>query len=254
MKFGVRGGEASLQAWGWRLPFLLGGVLGLFGLYIRSHLPVSAVFQEHLETSQSSWLSTLKQNLGTMVQAMIYAGGYSSVFYITLVYLPIYLDQFTDFALSSAFLINAVAITVQLGIIPLMGWLSDNTLRRKSWLLIAIMSVALSSFPAFWMLFQNNSFWVWIAQIGLAILIGPLLAISPAMMVEIFPTETRLTAYSLSFNLGVSIFGGTSLLVCTWLIDISGNVYAPAIYLVISALMCAISLGFMRDRSREPLL
>ncbi|MEO1148896.1 MAG: MFS transporter, partial [Cyanobacteria bacterium J06638_22] len=122
------------------------------------------------------------------------------------------------------------------------------------WLLISTISLALSSFPAFWILHQDNSSWIWLTQLGLALLIGPLLAISPAMMVEIFPTETRLTAYSLSFNLGVSILGGTSLFICTWLIDMSGNVYAPAMYLMANSLMCAIAIGFMNDRSREPLM
>ena len=74
------------------------------------------------------------------------------------------------------------------------------------------------------------------------------------MMVELFPTETRLTAYSLAFNIGVSIVGGTSLLVCTWLIDVSGNIYAPGLYLVVCAVVSTIAVALMRDRSREPLL
>ncbi|NEQ53892.1 MAG: MHS family MFS transporter [Leptolyngbya sp. SIO3F4] len=246
--------ETSLHAWGWRLPFLFGGVLGLVGLYIRQNIPVSDVFQEHRQDNQVSLSSTLKQNLIPMLQAMVYAGGYSTVFYIVLVYLPTYLGQFTDIPLTQALLINTVAIAITLVTIPLMGWLSDTTLRRKSWLLIAGTSLAISGYPAFLLFHQGNILWVWGAQIVLTVLISLFLGISPAMMVELFPTETRLTAYSVSFNLGVSILGGTSPLICTWLIKVSDNAYAPAFYLMGTALMAMVALGFMSDRSREPLL
>ena len=253
--------ETNLQLWGWRLPFLFGGILGLAGLYIRSNLPVSEVFQEHHQTHnvesdnvETRYIASLQQSLVPMIQAMFYVGGYASVFYIVMVYIPTYLDRFTDWPHSSALVINGVALILQVGLIPLSGWLSDTTLRRKSWLLLATLTVVLLSFPTFWLLLQPDRAWVWVAQIGLAIAIVPFVAISPAMMVELFPTETRLTAYSLSFNLGASIMGGTSMLVCTWLINVSGNVYAPAFYLAISALISAIALAFMRDRSREPLL
>ena len=246
--------ESMLQNWGWRLPFLFGGFLGLVGFYIRRNIPVSEVFQEHHLESKTKFLSALKQNLVPILQAMIYASGYGVVFYIPLVYLPTYLAKFTDISLSHALLINTVAIAVLLGVIPLAGWLSDQTLRRKSWLLISMIGVALWSYPAFVLLHQENIIWVWVAQILLALLIGILLGSSPAMMVELFPSETRLTSYSLAFNLGIGIVGGTSPLISTWLIEFSGNYYSPALYLLGTSLMAAIAIGFMRDRSREPLI
>lgn len=246
--------ESMLQNWGWRLPFLFGGVLGLVGFYIRRNLPVSEVFQEHHLDSKTDFLSALKQNLIPIGQATIYASGYGVVFYIPLVYLPTYLTKFTDISLSHALLINTVAIAVLLAVIPVVGWLSDRTLRRKSWLLIAMISLALWSYPAFILLHQENILWVWTAQIVLAFLIGILLGSSPAMMVELFPSETRLTSYSLAFNLGIGIVGGTSPLISTWLIEVSGNFYSPALYLLGTSLMAAIAISFMKDRSREPLI
>ncbi|MEM9216241.1 MAG: MFS transporter [Cyanobacteria bacterium P01_F01_bin.150] len=246
--------DADFQRWGWRLPFLLGGILGLLGLYIRSNLPVSEVFQEHQSDAPVPLMVALKQTQGAMLKAMLYAGSYSAVFYLSMVYIPTYLVQYLDVSFGQALVVNAVAIAIQISLLPLFGWLSDRTLRRKSWLLIATVSLALAGVPAFWLLSQSNPFGIWIAQLGLAILMAPLLAISPAMMVELFPTETRLTAYSLAFNIGVSIVGGTSLLVCTWLIDVSGNIYAPGLYLMVCALVSTIAMALMRDRSREPLL
>lgn len=246
--------DTNLVTWGWRLPFLFGGILGLTALYIRSNLPDSEVFEEHQEGRQVPLVGSLRQSLIPMLQAMFFSGGYVSMYYIILVYIPTYVDQFTDVSRRGVLAIEVVALAIQILILPLFGWLSDTTLRRKYWLLLASLSLALLGLPAFWLLLQPHNYEVWLAQIGLALFFAPLIAIAPAMMVEIFPTETRLTAYSLSFNLGASIMGGTSLLVCTWLINVSGNIYAPGIYLMISAGMSAIALGFMGDRSREPLL
>ena len=246
--------DTSFQNWGWRLPFLLGGVLGLIGLYIRSNLPVSEIFQAHHTDPQLPLVTALQQTLAPMLKAMVYAGSYSAIFYLSMVYIPTYLAQYLGFPLGRALFINAVAIALQIGLLPLMGWLSDRTLRRKSWLLIATISLALTGVPAFWLLSQANPVGIWCVQIGLAILMAPLLAISPAMMVELFPTETRLTSYSLAFNIGVSLVGGTSLLVCTWLIDVSGNIYAPGLYLMACALISTLAMALMSDRSREPLL
>lgn len=246
--------DALFQAWGWRIPFLLGGLFGLLGLYIRSNLPVSEVFQEHQSEAPVPWMTALNQTLGTMAKVMVYAGSYSSIFYLSMVYIPTYLVQYFDVPFGHALLINAVAIALQICLLPLMGWLSDRTLRRKSWLLLTTLSLALTGVPAFWLLSQSHPLSIWLAQMGLAILVAPLLAISPAMMVELFPTETRLTSYSLAFNIGVSIVGGTSLLVCTWLIDISGSLYAPGVYLMVCALVSTVAMALMGDRSREPLL
>lgn len=246
--------ETSFQVWGWRLPFLLGGILGLIGLGIRRTLPASEVFQEQQSDDQMPWVTALRETLGTMLKAMMYAGSYSAVFYLSMVYIPTYLVEYRDFPYGNALFINGVAIAIQISLLPLLGWLSDKVLRRKFWLLIATMSLALAGVPAFWLLAQSNGVGIWCAQVGLALLVAPLLAISPVMMVELFPTDTRLTSYSLAFNIGVSIVGGTSLLVCTWLIDVSGSLYAPGVYLAVCSLVSAIAVGWMGDRSREPLL
>ena len=245
--------ESSLQTWGWRLPFLFGGVLGLLGFYLRGNLPESDVFQDHHQDNGVPLLSLLKQHLILMLKATIYFSGYGVVFYIPMVYLPTYLSRFTDVTLSHALLINTVAIAVLPFLTLLMGWLSDRTLRRKPWLLIAMTGLAVSSYPAFWLFQQGNILWIWMIQLWLMFLIGTLSGISPAMMVELFPTEARLTASSISYNLGIGIIGGTSPLISTWLIDVSGTVYAPAAYLFGIALISALALIFMPDRSREPL-
>jgi MHS family proline/betaine transporter-like MFS transporter len=72
--------------------------------------------------------------------------------------------------------------------------------------------------------------------------------------VELFPTDDRLTGYSLAYNIGAGVVGGTTPLVATWLISITGNSFAPCFYLMGWSVICLVALGLMRDRSREPLM
>ena len=74
------------------------------------------------------------------------------------------------------------------------------------------------------------------------------------MFVEMFPTEDRLTGYSLAFNIGLGLVGGTAPMIATWLIETTGMPAAPGLYLAGLSLVSVGALVFMRDRSREPLL
>ncbi len=77
--------------------------------------------------------------------------------------------------------------------------------------------------------------------------------VTPSLMAETFDRRHRLTGYSVSFNLGFGIAGGTAPMVATWLIHRSGDSLAPAYYLIGCATLAAVTLLTMRDRSREPL-
>ncbi len=68
-----------------------------------------------------------------------------------------------------------------------------------------------------------------------------------------FPTEDRLTCYSLAFNIGLGVVGGTAPMVATWLIKATHSPMAPAFYLAGLSALSIIALVFMKDRSREPL-
>jgi len=71
--------------------------------------------------------------------------------------------------------------------------------------------------------------------------------------VELFSTEDRLTGYSLAYNIGLGVVGGTTPMVSTWLIGITGNIFAPAFFLTGVCIVASLALMTMRDRSREPL-
>ena len=86
-----------------------------------------------------------------------------------------------------------------------------------------------------------------------ALLIAVPLGAAPALLVELFPVADRLTSYSLAYNLGLGVAGGTAPMIATWLISATGYETAPGAYLAFAALLSAFALFLMQDRSREPL-
>jgi MHS family proline/betaine transporter-like MFS transporter len=94
---------------------------------------------------------------------------------------------------------------------------------------------------------------VWAAQLGFAFLLALIMAAEPATLAEQFRGEFRLSGYSVSFNLGIGLAGGTAPLVAVALIAATGNDMAPAWYLMLASAIAAAAAFLMVDRSRKPL-
>lgn len=247
--------ESAVNSWGWRLPFLFGGVIALFATYMRKSLSPSKVFEEHeaRQTKRSPVILALTQHRRETVQAFLFASGYAVCFYIPLVYLPTYVDQFTTIPLNKALQVNSIGTVILLGFIPLMGLLSDRFIRRKKLLLIAFVVMAVASYPLFHLFNFNSLVLIFAGQVIFAFLIAVPLGSAPATLVELFPTEDRLSGYSISFNTAMGVVGGTTPLMATWLISVTGNNFAPSVYLALFGLVAVVGLAKMIDGSREPL-
>jgi MHS family proline/betaine transporter-like MFS transporter len=246
---------AILHTWGWRVPFLLGILLAGFALYMRRNLQDTPLFKEHerCHVDDNPLHEALTRNLKQTVLAVLFASGYGVFFYIPLVYLPSYADAVTNIDLARALQINALGTAFMLPLIPLVALLSDRWVRRKYLLIAAFAVVAIVAYPVFVALAGGEAGMLLTGQLLFAVLVAFPVGIAPAMFVEMFPTEDRLTGYSLAFNIGLGLVGGTAPMIATWLIEATGNPAAPGLYLAGLSLVSVTALLFMRDRSREPL-
>ena len=245
-----------VEDWGWRLPFLFGGVLAIAAVFMRKGLSPSALFKEHEKNheNRSPLKLVFQQNRKQLLQAFFFASGYATLFYIPFVYLPDYLNQYSNMPIAEGLQINTISTSILLLLIPVMGFLSDHFIRRKKILLIAFIFVAIAAYPVF-LLFSSSSFTgVLTGQIIFTILVAIPLGTVPAMMVELFPTRDRLSGYSISYNMGMAVIGGSTPIIATWLINQTGFTLAPAVYLAFWAAISVIALLTIKDRSREPLM
>jgi MHS family proline/betaine transporter-like MFS transporter len=105
----------------------------------------------------------------------------------------------------------------------------------------------------FWLTLHEGLPGLFVAQIGFGFLFALVMGTEPAMLAELFRRRYRLSGYSVSFNIGIGLAGGTAPAIATLLIVLTGNPLAPAWYLMLGGLVSAAAVFFMTDRSREKL-
>ena len=244
-----------LDAWGWRLPFLFGGLIGIAAIMLRRDLPRSPHFQAHEAGTPSS--SPFRQiwtgNRVQVVQAVLFAASYGMVFYLVMVYLPGWLSREAGMDEATALRVNS-ALT--LAIIPLMvlfAWVGDRWIRRTRLIALALALMAIAAWPLSQIMVGGGTPEMIFGQAVLVVLLAVPLGSAPATFVELFPSSDRLTGYSVSFNLGVGVVGGATPMLATWAIAATGHPLAPAWLMIAGALLATATLLWMRDQSREPL-
>ena len=246
---------AALYAWAWRIPFLLGGVLGILGYLLRRRLshPGYEPEAEAREHPDPPLKRALKRSPRTMVYATLFTTGYGIVNYLTMVFLPTYASAFGAIPHSAALGIATAAQGVALVMVPIAGWLTDVVIRRRTLLIAAFAAELAVAWVAFALVREFGIVGLWVVQLLFGFLLALVMGTAPAMLAEIFPGEYRLSGYSVSFNIGLGIGGGTAPMVATALIVLSGNLLAPAWYLMLAGLLGASAIFMVKDRSREPL-
>jgi MHS family proline/betaine transporter-like MFS transporter len=245
--------KESLLSWGWRLPFFLAAVLGAIGMYYTMKMPKSHLFvrgKRHKEVApiREIW----KFGRRELMQATLFCLGYTVLFYLPLVYMPTYVHSIAGMDANKALQITTIATFLLVFLIPMMAVLSDRLIRRRSILLIAFLIALVLTIPMFILAVKSYLF-LFAVLVLFGIIIAVPLGVAPATLVEWFPTRYRLTSYSVIYNIGVGIFGGSTPMICTWLIKITGNNLVPAYYLSFFIIISLVGLWLMKDRSREAL-
>jgi len=247
--------QTTIMDWAWRMPFLFGGVIGGFAIFLRQHLPESQHFLENPRTPDeaSPLVEAFTNNLGQTLKGMLFASGYGAIFYFVLVYLPNWANDVAGLKLDYAMQVNTGASALELLVIPVFGWMSDRYFRRTPMIIASTALMGLLTWPLFLWVNHSGIPALIVTQCLLAVLLAVLLGACPATFVEMFPVRDRLSCYSVSYNVGLGIFGGVTPMVCTALIEFTGNPMSPAIFVVFMALVSVIGMSLIKDRSREPL-
>lgn len=245
----------TLLDWGWRLPFLFGGVLGVTSIWMRRNLKDRTKLRCHAETrpATSPLRLALVRDRRITLTTIVFAAGYSVGFYIVLVYTPQWLAENGLMPRDEALRINTIATFGQLILIPLAGFAGDRFLRRRSLLLLGLGGLALSIWPLYAWMMSGTMLSIVVSHAVLFVLIAIPLGSAPAMFAEAFPASDRLSGYAVSFNIGVGVIGGMTPMMSVWLQRVTGWQTAPALYLLVMATAGIAALSMMPDRSREAL-
>lgn len=247
--------EPAMDSYGWRIPFLIAGVLGVVGLYIRLQLSDTPEFENLREKGEVA-TSPLREALRTSWRPILQIAGLVVIhnvgFYIVFTYLPTYFTESLEFTKVDAFISIAVASIVAILLIPPLGALSDR-IGRKPLLYSGAIGFAVFAYPLFLLLNSGSLAAAVTAHAALAALESVFVSASLAAGAELFATRVRSSGYSIGYNVSVAIFGGTAPYVATWLVDRTGNQIAPAYYVIAAAVISIATLLTMRETARQPL-
>jgi len=243
--------------WGWRLPFLLSIPGGVASWWLRQSIAESPCFTEVCRAGKVA-RAPLRESLRGDRAAILTIAGLSLLssigWYIPWVWLVTWLDDINQPRMPpwEALASSTLALAVLIVLTPPCGALSDR-LGRKPVILAGSVGYLVLSYPMFlWM--SGGTFTAALgAQLVSAVLSALYGGASLAAFVELFPTRTRFSGLALSYNLAVAICGGTTPLVATWLVNVTGSNLAPAFYLMAAALGTTFAALAMPERADQPL-
>ncbi|MBR0898982.1 MFS transporter [Bradyrhizobium tropiciagri] len=241
----------ELESWGWRIPLLLGILIVPVGFYIRRYIPESPEFvRSQREKGETPAATVSSQWLQILLAIGVVAQSTASVYAMQL-YIPTYAAKELGLPIAQSFGVVIIGGGLQLLLAPVFGALSDRIGRIKI-MLATTVALAVLVYPAFYLLNQNRSIGSLVALLVFAGFVkasysGPM----PALMSELFPVQTRSTALSLSYNIGVTLFGGFAPFIITWIIGVTGDKLAPSYYVLCAATISAVSLLVLAMQARR---
>ncbi|WP_427306420.1 MFS transporter [Cupriavidus sp. H39] len=239
----------ALNSWGWRLPFLLGIVIGPVGYYIRHHLDETPAFRDSAERADSPLKEIVqaypRETLASFSMVILW----TVCTYVLLFYMPTYAVKVLKVPQADGFVAGMAGGCAIMVFAPLVGLLADRIGRR-----VLLTGSALLILVLAWPMFAYINHAPGLAsllvfQLVFGVLIatytGPILA----AFSELFPARVLSTGLSVAYNFAVTIFGGFASFIITWLIATTGSSMAPAIYVMIAAAISLVGTRFVREPS-----
>lgn len=241
---------ADLAAWGWRVPFFFGLLIGPAGLYLRRFLEDAPDFTAAVHTATPVRDVFARQKLLLLVSVgtltVSTAVNYLLQYVPTFAIRELHLDASTGFAAS---MVAGVILTV---VTPFAGYMSDRIGRLKQMSITALLFLV-TGYPAFAYVVSHVSVASLFVLVGwLALLKSIYFGALPALMSEIFPPATRATGMSIGYNIGVTVFGGFTPAIIVWLLGVTGSNSAPSFYLMLTAIISLGALAAVTRVQRAP--
>lgn len=248
--------EAQLISFGWRIPFILGGLLGVVSYFIRQQMTESPLFLAFQQTRKQSrvplfqalthhWRSLL-QGAGITIMGAVCIN-------LVFLYMPGYLSLILGHSNQQVNLLTMGNLIVYTGLLLVVCWYSDKINKRLPILGIATLGFLCMSYVLFLGLSQENFLSQFFSLFLFAVLSAGI-SVYPVILIDLFPTSIRYTGIAVSYNIAYGLFGGVSPLIATYLIQTTHNVLTPSFYLMLSATICLIALFFIRARFNNVLV
>jgi MHS family alpha-ketoglutarate permease-like MFS transporter len=255
--------EAELEAWGWRIPFAIGGILAVFVFYIRRRMAETESFrnaQADIEASdmesgaalRSSGWSLVRHHPREALLVMALTAGGTLAFYAYSIYGQKFLVNTSGFDRETATRISTAALFLFMLIQPLGGLLSDRIGRKPMMIAFGIAGTLLT-YPIFVALEGVRSpFAAFALLFGALVIVTGYTSINAVVKAELFPAHIRALGVALPYALANTIFGGTAEYVALWFKDqgLERGFYVYVTIMIALSLIAYVRMRDTRDHSR----
>ncbi|MFD7920731.1 MFS transporter [Streptomyces sp. NPDC059740] len=253
--------HADLLAWGWRIPFLISGPIGVIGLYLRLKLEDTPAFQAVVAESEGregnqTW-KEIRRIFAAHWRPMLVCMGLVLVFnvvnYMLTTYMLEYIGKFAP-AVSATWaqLLEIAVLALGMVLITFVGRLSDR-IGRKPVIYFGCAMLVVLGIPSVLLIQQNTLMSVFSGLVLMSLMLLCFNSTVPSTLPALFPTEVRYGGLSIAFNISVSLFGGTTAFFNALLVKGTGDVNVPGYYLMAAGVIGAVACWFVAESAGRPL-
>lgn len=234
----------QVNQFAWRLPFILALLFGVAALVLRLKCQESPLFQQ--ESKRNNLLNLplkiiLKQYAWHSVLICCLSSALAVAIYLIIGYLPSYYVSKLSMSLKASMIISFIGLITLTIAVPIMGIIADKT-HKKLIFAIGTLGFILFAYLIF-NLVRVEALWSAIlSEMLIALFLSPIAATLIALLSETFPTNIRYTGISIGYNFSMTIFGGTTPLIATYLTNLTDSNVAPAYYLIGCAILSLVAL------------
>ena len=232
--------EEQIATWGWRLPFLMGGLVAGTGYLIRRSMHADNPSGE----SKSPILESFGKYRKPVLQVFLLNIGFGVGFYAAFVYAVTYIKEIDKLPEGIAFNLNTESMALLLIILPAAAWLSDR-FGRKPLLIAGSALLTFGAIPLFHLLHTTDPLTIFLGEVGFVIAIGLLTGGIVAANVELIPPAVRCTGLAFAYNASIGWFGGTTPMIAAWLIATTGDPIMPAYWVAAAGAITLFTAMFL---------
>ncbi|KVG23665.1 MFS transporter [Burkholderia ubonensis] len=237
----------ALSDWGWRIPFLLGALLGPIGMYVRRCVHDAPTFEKQKASAVPISRASFAKSIFKAFAFLIF---WSVSSYMVSVYMPTFATQYAHISRTQALWTSTLSLATVMVMAPVMGALSDRV-GRKPVLFTSCIFFILLSYPLYSFIVSGVSFaaFFW-TQLLMNIVFAMYSGTGPSALAEMFPTHVRSTGVSVGAGLA-AFLGGYSPFLTTWTISVTGASANAGWLLAASALLTLPALIAMKETAHE---
>lgn len=210
---------AQLEAWGWRVPFLIGALCAVYGFYLRRNLAES---EEFLEARANRTASPLREVFKHPRELLLVFGltmGGTAAFYTFSTYMPTFLANTVKLPREQATQLSFITLFCFAAMQPVLGAISDRVGRKPVLLWFGIAGTLCT----YWIMTTMAATHDYASILGLLLfallIVSGYTSINAVVKAELFPAGVRALGVGLPYALAASIFGGTAPYVALWFKD-----------------------------------